>query len=903
MRRFFKVLTILIFILVGAMVILGFWLRHHYPPERIRKMAADTLGARLGRQVEIADAQLSLLGGMVLKGIRVSEAPTFSAGTFVEVDSVRILPRLIPLLSRQIIVRSIELNRPRLTVRRSSEGIFNFDDLLTPPRQPSAQEKSAPTPVSWSKFLISRATLTEGEITYVDEKLPLTVVFSDLDTRISGFSLSDPFSAKVNTNLHILQGKSSWKGPLSFQARLSPVGDKTVTLENLQLGLGASSLDLSGTLTPLPTPHANVTVKVISIAASDLATFFPLPDPVNDLRLAGQWAVQASPSHVDAKGTFDAQSPHLALSGSLALNTDGEIHHIRLGPKSFRLEESPLAPEVTASGPLTGQWDIVVSTSQWKITGDMGADGALLSYDEWVKKPEGALFTLKATAEKKDAKAPTFDVDLRAPTLDLAPGGPWPQELHLSGPIGITTDLKGTPSDINFALSVDGQSLDAAWGASFRKPQEDTFSLSVSGKFRNQKDLDLSSALLRTNAGTGDIQGDIRDLMNSRSLNLTVKGKIPDLAKLGNLLPALSDHHLRGQTDINAAVKGPADAPTVTGQIHLLNAAITPFTGLDLSEIKGTVNFSPDHAVIDTLHGTAFGSPFTLSGKVDHFDRPTIFLDGNWDRLEIEKLLKVFSPTTIPPSSPSTDSISPPPPSPQVRPGNKHPDLPSSPPTSPIAQATGVFHIGEISHPHYLGRDFQFRWDLTNVGPDLSLLSGTASVTAATGEIKDVPVAKKINKLLNREGSDITYKKLAGKFLVNQGVAEVQSFVLNSDQTDFSAQGRVRLGDMESDLKLMLKLPPGSVRGSVGNWITADDGRPTIEAELKGPLKDPKVKVDYSDTVRRAAQDILKKTLGGWKGKPAPPDEKTSPESPSQPSKDPLQDFGRRAIDRIFKNK
>lgn len=875
MRRFLKVLAILFFIFVGAIIILGFWLRHHYPPERVRKMAADRLGARMGRQVEIADAHFSLLGGVTLKGVRVSEAPAFSAGTFVEVDGVRILPRLIPLLSRQIIVRAIELNRPHLTVRRSSEGTFNFDDLLNLPGQPSALEKPPPPPVSWSKLLIARATLTEGEITYVDEKHPLTVVFRDLDTRISGFSLTDPFSAKVKTNLHILQGKSAWKGPLSFQARLSPVGDKTVTFENFHLGLGASSFDLSGTLTPLPAPRATVTVKVISIAAIDLAPFFPLPDPIKDMRLAGQWAVQASPSHVDAKGTFDAQSPHLALAGSLSLNTDGEIHHIRLGPKSFRLKESPLAPGVTASGPLTGQWDIVVSTSQWKITGDTGADGVLLSYDEWVQKPAGAPFTLKATAEKKGPKAPTFDIDFRAPTLDLTPGGPWPKELNLSGPLGITTDLQGTASDLTFALSLDGQSLDAAWGTSLRKPRESTLSLSVSGKLRDQKDVDLSSALLRTAAGTGDIRGDIRDLMNSRSLNLTVKGKIPDLAKLGNFLPSLSGYHLRGQTDIDATLKGSADAPTVAGQIHLMNAAAIPLPGLDLSEVKGTVIFSPDRAVIETLHGKAFGSPFSLSGKVDHFDRPTIFLDGNWARLEIKKLLTVFSPTTIPPSPLPAASKSPPPPSPmqsaQDGPGNGHQNSRSSPPTSPIAQATGIFHIGEISHPHYLGRDFQFKWDLTNVGPDLSLLSGTASVTAATGEIKDVPVAKKINKLLNRDGSDIAYKKLAGNFLVNRGIAEVQSFVLNSGQTDFSAQGRVRLGDMESDLNLMLKLPPGSVRGSVGNWITADDGRPTIEAELKGTLRDPKVKVDYSDTVRRAAQDILKKTLGGWKGKPAPP--------------------------------
>jgi hypothetical protein len=156
-----------------------------------------------------------------------------------------------------------------------------------------------------------------------------------------------------------------------------------------------------------------------------------------------------------------------------------------------------------------------------------------------------------------------------------------------------------------------------------------------------------------------------------------------------------------------------------------------------------------DTANIESLSGKTFGSPFTLSGRINHFDRPTIALDGRWDRLEVEKLLKVFSPTT------------PPAPTPRHRPlPTKMPQIPPRPSLKPL----GVFRIGEIVHPHYVGRDFQFKWDFTDVGPNLSVLSGTASVTAATGEIKDVPVAKKINKLMNREGSDIAYNKLAGLF-------------------------------------------------------------------------------------------------------------------------------------------
>jgi hypothetical protein len=862
MKRFFKWMAVGVFIFFVAVIGLGFWLRHQYPPERIRRMAGDWLGARLGRQVEIADAKLSLLRGVELNGIRISEAPAFSAGTFIEARRVRVLPRILPLLSHQIIVRSIEVERPRATVRRSGEGLFNFSDLLSTgtvsetsgltPRGPLASAKG-----SWSTFLISRATLSEGEITYVEEARSLTVVLHSLDARISGFSFTNPFGLKVKTDLNVRQGHSSWKGPLSFQARVSPLGDKRITFENVHLGLGDSSLELAGFLTPLPVPHANVSLKLISLAASDVAPFFSLPEPIKDLRLAGQWTIQISSSRVVADGSFDAQSASIGFSGSLKFETDGALHHMRLTPKSFRLEECPLAPNTSGEGPLSGQWDMVASRTQWKIRGDMAANGAVIAYGGWLNKPSASPLTLTASFEKNGTNVPpTVTADLRAPVLNITPGGPWPKDLHLSGKMGLTGELQGSLSDLAFDVSADGQSLDTAYGSSFRKPTERALTLSAAGRLKKKRDIELSVATIRAAASAFEVRGNVTDLMNTRSLNLDVKGTVSDLAQVGTILPPVTEYQLRGQTTIDASVNGPAENPSVEGRIQLSNAAATPVPGVTLSEVTGKIRFDRDTAEIESFSGKTFGSPFTLKGRIDHFDRPTIALDGRWDRMEVEKLLNVFSPATSPvPTNPASTL----------------PTKNASPSPAPIAQTTGVFRIGEIVHPHYVGHDFQFKWAFANAGPNLSVLSGTATVTAATGEIKDVPVAKKINKLLNREGSDIAYKKLAGQFIVTQGVAEIPSFVLNSDQTDFSAHGRIRLGDMESDLRLMLKLPPGSVRGSVGNWITADDGRPTIEATLKGPLRDPKVKVDYSDTVRRAAKDILNKTLGGWKGKPDRP--------------------------------
>ncbi|MBK8576127.1 MAG: AsmA family protein [Elusimicrobia bacterium] len=222
MKRLLKGLAVITFVGGGALLGLGVWLRHQYPSDRIRQLGGDWVGARMGRQVEIADAHVSLLHGVELKGVRISEAPTFSEGTFIEVERVRILPRLLPLLSHQIILRSIDVDRPRVTVRRSAEGNFNFSDLLPtasskdtagPPPRPPDNETPAPAKTSWATFLIDRASLSEGEILVRDDALPLTATLHRLDARITGFSLTDPFALRVKAALEIVRGKTTWKGP------------------------------------------------------------------------------------------------------------------------------------------------------------------------------------------------------------------------------------------------------------------------------------------------------------------------------------------------------------------------------------------------------------------------------------------------------------------------------------------------------------------------------------------------------------------------------------------------------------------------------------------------------------------------------------------------------------------
>lgn len=828
------------------MALFGLWFRYQYPPQRLKKMAADAVGERLGRQLDVTDARVNLFKGLELIGVRMSENPDFSAGTFFTADAVRVFPRLVPLVSGQIVVRRVELVRPQIRVHRMSDNTFNFSSLATP----SAESSNTPsTGFSPPSLFISDAVIGGGEIFYQDDVANAKVRLSDLEVRVSAFSLTDPFGAKMEANVDLSYGLGHWKGPLLVQGRLSLFGDKAIVLQKFSLGLASSTIDATGTIYPLAQPRLDLAVDLRPLSATELAPLFHIPDPFKNATVSGRWRVNGTSTAFSADGDFKAQSPALDLSGKLSVTGDGQRYTAQLNPTALRLGRNPWAPSLSIAGPLGGQWAVDYTTDKWTIKGSLTGDGAFFSYDGWLNKPAGAPMVLFASAASSGAGEPRFNVDVRSPELVLSSQGPWPGGVKLSGNVGLTGEFQGTPSVVTFRVTADGQSLDTNIGTTFRKPTDSALFLSAEGRVSELAEkprLYLSSSTtLHTTAGDMSVHGNVQ---LNQSMDLNMEARLADLSKLQILAPSLSPYRLRGNATVTASVMGPVDHPQIRGNLALLSGSVTPIPGVALSELKGRVVWTQETAELKSLEGVAFGSPFRLGGRVASLsNRPEIVLEGNWEKLDVEKLLKVFSSSA--PSAPSTVSQ-------------------KNPAPAPLARAEGVFHVGEIVHPHYRGRDFYFNWNFTDVGPNLSVLSGTATVTASSGEIINVPVAKKINKLLDRDGSDLGYKKLAGRFLVDRGLAHIPTFTLNSDQTDFFARGQVRLGTMDSDLDLVLKLPAGSVRGSVGQWMTAEDGRPTIEARLKGPLRDPTVKVDYRDTVKRAAQDILKKTLGGWKGKP-----------------------------------
>lgn len=87
--------------------------------------------------------QLSVWPDIGIKLDRVTLSERASKDEFVALESARVSVALVPLLSRQVQVRGLELHGLKATVVKKKNGKFNFSDLMGEPVNPSADAPTA----------------------------------------------------------------------------------------------------------------------------------------------------------------------------------------------------------------------------------------------------------------------------------------------------------------------------------------------------------------------------------------------------------------------------------------------------------------------------------------------------------------------------------------------------------------------------------------------------------------------------------------------------------------------------------------------------------------------------------------------------------------------------------------
>jgi uncharacterized protein YhdP len=146
MKKFTKILLgmLVAFVVLLGLISLGIHLA--FPPAKLRRLVEDQIKTQLHREAQIGSIDLGI-SGIKITRFKLSEVPDLKAGTFLAVDDVKVRWALRPLLSRQIVIQSILLDKPQVDLIRMADGkALNISDLSS--TQPSTSQKVAAAPAA-----------------------------------------------------------------------------------------------------------------------------------------------------------------------------------------------------------------------------------------------------------------------------------------------------------------------------------------------------------------------------------------------------------------------------------------------------------------------------------------------------------------------------------------------------------------------------------------------------------------------------------------------------------------------------------------------------------------------------------------------------------------------------------
>jgi len=190
-------------------------------PDRLTTFILQQVEVSIGRKIEVGQATLEFFPRphLELADVVIRDADT--AQVFLKAKRFDLVLRSTPLLRMQVVVKRMHIERPHMTLRRDRAGHWNF---LASGNEPAGSDSALGNPLGLV-MLIQATTLTEGVVTVTDEFRPdglRTIELTDLDVAVMTQPQGPPMDIRIAGNLPV--------------------------------GLGTSSLSLTGTVTQAPAP-------------------------------------------------------------------------------------------------------------------------------------------------------------------------------------------------------------------------------------------------------------------------------------------------------------------------------------------------------------------------------------------------------------------------------------------------------------------------------------------------------------------------------------------------------------------------------------------------------------------------------------------------------------------------
>lgn len=568
MKRKISIILIAVLVLVALFASGLYYLNTFYLPKKIKVEIEGDLSKALNAKVELGGIKLSLIRGVVLEKIKISEIN--SKTPTLEIDSVSTHLLLIPSFREKIfVIRSINIIRPRLDIVRLPDNTLNLAKFL-----PNQSQTRIPAVLP---FVISSVNIHDAQIIFTDkttspnfkQTIHLKTVLARLLPTGINFSLKGELIDKKNTV------------PVELSGDYSLI-DKKFKLNSKIKGLNV--LNYSTYLKTLPVDISKLVLNNIEAECSYKANIL---------------LVKLNTDTKDAILKYD----NISLSGiSLKINTLFTINFADLSKIDYKVNSLEITSKINK-----------IDASNYKLE----QKNLPLKLISLVFNDVKADCLLKENNLSINLSANTKEANLKQDKNSL---------VNLSAKIDalINLDLKDL-TKLNYKVNIDDASGILVTAQLPEKIKIELAKLEISPDLALIKE--VKAKILESPLS---ITGKVTDFSNIK-YNLAIKISDLNLALAKNIIkgyaPALSSVELSGTANTDITISK-VDTLDLKGTLDLKDSSIEQ-KGLPykINSINGLVNFDMYNLNWLNLAFNAFGIDFKSNASISNFASPNIDLE------------------------------------------------------------------------------------------------------------------------------------------------------------------------------------------------------------------------------------------------------------------------------------
>jgi len=268
MKKLLKVAGIVVGILILLIIGLSIVVKSYLSSDRLKPIILPRAEAMTGRKVLLDDISVSLLKGIVAKGLSVKERD--GEKDFLKVGRFVLSYRLLPLLKKQLVISKIEIGSLSVSIKKERGERYNFSDIIEkrsqelpkPQRPPGPEHQALPVSIVADRLLIQNANLT-----FVDETKALPDVSTVLDAEFKGGLEKDGTPRMDFGRISLKEIKAKLKDAEVKVSGKIDMDAKTIRA-NLQAMIGKDTIELSATAKDYrstPDVLANIHAKMLDL--------------------------------------------------------------------------------------------------------------------------------------------------------------------------------------------------------------------------------------------------------------------------------------------------------------------------------------------------------------------------------------------------------------------------------------------------------------------------------------------------------------------------------------------------------------------------------------------------------------------------------------------------------------